>query len=153
MRTKALALLPILLLALTSCAPDSNRSIEDVLSQRKDAMESKNLELYLKCISPDYKEHKDGDTLNIEDVKKKFLTNVTLFDDIDIVHKNRTIYVNGNSADVAQKTIVRVRINRSKSVFTFNEQIGLAKNNGRWEIVKESEADFFDGFVYGGKQG
>lgn len=140
------------LLFLLACGNSQNKEIEEVLTVREEALETKNSDLYLTLISPDYSEEREGSTLTLEDVKKNFLTNVSLFDDLEIAHTDRSIYLKGNEAEVFQITKVTASINDSKSVFKLSEKIGLEKIGDKWLIVKESDADYFDGYVFGGTQ-
>jgi hypothetical protein len=132
-----------------SCGSSGKKEIEEVLSKRESAFETKNLELYLSCISPTYREEKNGKTIGIEEIKKNFLSNVSIFDQIQISHFDRNIYERGQEAQVVQKTKVRVRIGKDESSFLISENLNLKKIQGRWKIVKESGADFLKGFVFG----
>ncbi len=138
------------LVILLACGNSQNKEVDDLLLKRQQALEAKDVESYLTLISPDYSEERDGHTLTLEDMKKSFLTNVSLFDDLQISHTNRSIYMKDNKADVFQITEVRASINDSKSVFKMSEKIAIEKIGDKWLIVKESDADFFDGYVFGG---
>ena len=133
-----------------SCQGPQNSEIEELLSIRESALESKDVDSYLTLITPDYQEERDGNTLTLEEIKKSFLTNVSLFDTLQITHTDRSIYLSGNKAEVFQITTVQASINDSKSVFKLSEKIGLEKTGDKWLIVKESDADYFDGYVFGG---
>jgi len=137
---------------LLACGNSQNKEIEELLLVRQKALEAKDVELYLTLISPDYSEERDGNSLTLEDIKKNFLTNVSLFDDLQISYTDRSIYLKGNKAEVFQITKVRASINDSKSVFKLSEKIGIEKIGDKWLIVKESDADYFDGYVFGGTQ-
>lgn len=137
---------------LASCGNSDRKEIESLLSQRQRALETKNLELYLECISPDYRADKNGEAIDIGKLKKQFETNVSLFDDIQISSKDQSIYIEGNRANVAQRTDVKLRIDNDKGAFRMSENLVFEKIDGRWKIIKESDADFLDGFVFGGKR-
>lgn len=141
----------VLLLLIVSCGKSDENEIEELLSRRHKAFESKDVDLYLSCISPDYKEEKGDQVIGIEDLKKNFLSNVSIFDQIEISYSDRSMYQEGEKADVVQKTAVEVTIENDQSRFQINEKIGLGKIKGKWAIVKESDADFLKGFVFGGK--
>jgi len=49
-----------------------------------------------------------------------------------------------------QKTDVRVKIDQDESLFRLDERLGFEKVDGKWLIVKESDTDFLEGFVFGG---
>ena len=141
----------VLLLLIVSCGKSDENEIEELLSRRHKAFESKDVDLYLSCISPDYKEEKGDQVIGIEDLKKNFLSNVSIFDQIEISYSDRSMYQEGEKAEVVQKTVVEVTIENDQSRFQINEKIGLGKIKGKWAIVKESDADFLKGFVFGGK--
>ena len=141
----------VLLLLIVSCGKSDENEIEELLSRRHKAFESKDVDLYISCISQDYKEEKGGQVIGLEDLKKNFLSNVSIFDQIEISYSDRSVYQQGEKADVVQKTAVEVTIENDQSRFQINEKIGLGKIKGKWAIVKESDADFLRGFVFGGK--
>jgi ketosteroid isomerase-like protein len=145
-------LIIFLAVLLDSCGNSDRKEIESVLSQRQRALETKNLELYIECISPGYRVDKDGEVIDIEKLKKQFETNVSLFDDIQISSKDQSVYIEGNTANVAQRTDVRLRIEKDKGAFRLSESLVFEKIDGKWRIIKESDADFLDGFVFGGKR-
>ena len=142
----------ITLVILLACTNSQNKEIDELLVQRQKALETKDVEMYLTLISPDYSEERDGNTLTLEDIKKSFLTNVSLFDALQISHADRSIYLKDDYADVFQITKVTASINDSKSVFKLSEKIAVQKFGDKWLIVKESDADYFDGYVFGGSK-
>lgn len=141
----------IVLFLIASCGSSDKREIEKLLSTRKEAFETKNVELYLSCISPRYKQEKDGSSIGIEEIKRNFLSNVSVFDQIKISYSDMSVYRRGKKADVVQKTTVEVRMENDRSRFQINEKLELEKIEGKWKIVKESNADFLTGFVFGGR--
>lgn len=145
-------LLICLIVLVDSCGNSDRKEIESVLSQRQRALETKNLELYLECISPGYRVDKNGEVIDIDKLKKQFETNVSLFDDIQISSKDQSIYIDGDRANVAQRTDVKLRIDKDKGAFRLSENLVFEKIDGKWRIIKESDADFLDGFVFGGKR-
>lgn len=153
-------LFTLLILFAVSCGnPENNESekvlsdsseIEKVLSDREEALETKNVDLYMSLISPSYSLEKDNKVIGVEEVRKNFLSNVTLFDNLEISHTDRSIYDKGQKTEVVQMVVVVATVNESKSRFRINERIELAKIDGKWLIVKESDADFLERFVFGG---
>jgi len=150
LRSRLLALLFILLAA--SCGGQGDKEIDQVLDTRTKAFETKDLALYMTLISPDYKQEKKGRTIGLEEVEKNFRINVELFDKLAVRNADRTISSDGKKAHVVQKTYVDASIEGSKSKFRIIEKISLAKINGKWLIVEESDADFFTGYVFGGSK-
>jgi hypothetical protein len=139
-------LFTLLILFAVSCG----NPIEKVLSDREEALETKNVDLYMSLISPSYSLEKDNKVIGVEEVRKNFLSNVTLFDNLEISHTDRSIYDKGQKTEVVQMVVVVATVNEYKSRFRINERIELAKIDGKWRIVKESDADFLERFVFGG---
>ncbi|KRT66450.1 MAG: hypothetical protein XU11_C0008G0015 [Candidatus Dadabacteria bacterium CSP1-2] len=152
MREKRLILLLLVFIPflINHCVDSDRNKIEDLLSKRQKAFETKNVNLYMSCISPNYRQEKDGKVIGIEEIKKNFLSNVTLFDQIKVSHYDRNIYNTDKRVNVSQKTKVDVRLEEDNSRFQLSENIMFEKINGEWKIVKESDADFLRGFVFGG---
>ncbi|HLE24521.1 MAG TPA: hypothetical protein VI935_02590, partial [Thermodesulfobacteriota bacterium] len=111
MRKKRLILLLLVIIPflITHCGDSDRNKIEDLLSKRQKAFETKNVNLYMSCISPTYRQEKDGKVIGIEEIKKNFLSNVTLFDQIKVSHYDRNIYNTDKRVNVSQKTKVDVR--------------------------------------------
>ena len=103
----------------------------------------------MSLISPDYKQEEKGKMIGPEEVRKNFNINVNLFDTVSLTTSGRTIYRNGDTAEVFQKTIVDAEDADGKRKLRLNEKMVLAKEGGKWVIVKESDEDFFYGFVFG----
>jgi len=133
-----------------SCGSPQNEEIEALLSIREDAIETKNVELYMTLISPDYNVEEDNKVIGAEAIKKKFLSNVTLFDELEITNANRSIYERDGFTEVVQLTVVDALVDDTKNRFKVNEKIQFAQIDGKWLIVKESDADFLERFVFGG---
>ena len=152
MREKRLILLLLVFIPflINHCVDSDRNKIEDLLSKRQKAFETKNVNLYMSCISPNYRQEKDGKVIGIEGIKKNFLSNVTLFDQIKVSHYDRNIYNTDKRVNVSQKIKVDVRLEEDNSRFQLSENIMFEKINGEWKIVKESDADFLRGFVFGG---
>jgi len=141
-----------ILLITASCGDKTDKEIIQLMEQRKTAYSNKNIELYTSILSENYlKKTKDGDE-KIDTAVKNFRVNTTPFDMIDMNHKDRTIYKNGDKAKVVQKTYVVLEIDKKKNNFELTEIILLAKENDKWKITKESNMDLFRGYVFGKDQ-
>jgi len=138
----------ILTLFAVSCGSDEQRAIDEVLSVRQKAYETKDVDLYMTLIAPDYKQEKKGKTIGPAEVKKNFEVNVKLFDTVRLTSTDRTIYTEGDKAEVFQKTLVDATDDEGRSRMRIKEKLTLARENGKWVIVKESDEDFFYGYVF-----
>lgn len=139
----------LLIVLVVSCGNSQNRDIEKVLDMREKAFETKDEDLYMSLISPEYRQEKKGKIIGPEEVRKNFNVNVKLFDSVSLSTSDRTIYRDGDKAEVFQKTIVNARDEEGNKKLKLNEKMTLARENGEWLIVKESDEDFFYGFVFG----
>lgn len=140
----------ILTLAALSCGISHEQEIEDQLQIREEAIETKNVDLYMTLISPDYSVEENNKTADRETVKKKFMSNVALFDELEITNANRSIYERDGVTEVVQLIVVDALVDETKNRFKVNEKIQFSKIDGKWLIVKESDADFLERFVFGG---
>jgi hypothetical protein len=133
-----------------SCGSPNNEEIEAFLSQREEAIEKKDVDSYMTLIAPEYEVEEGNKTISREDIKKKFLSNVTLFDTLELTNANRSIYERDGVIEVVQFTVVDASVDETKNRFKVNEKIHLSKIDEKWYIVKESDADFLERFVFGG---
>ena len=149
---KSLPLIFLLVLAtiIVSCGNSQNDEVREVLDKREQALETKDVDLYMSLISPDYNQKKDDDTVGYDEIKKTFLNTTGIFDSIDISEQDTNIHVKANTADVIRVSLMRASIEDSKSKFRVIDKIQLEKLEGKWMIVKESDADLFSGFAFGG---
>ena len=148
MKQAILLLFGILVLA-GSCGDKVDKEIAQVMKQRENAYNSKNLELYTSILSENYLNKTDDRNETKKVAVKNFKINTTPFDIIDMRHRDRTIYKEGDSAKVVQKTYVLLEIDNKKNNFEQTEIIFLAKEENTWKIVKESNIDLFRGYVFG----
>lgn len=132
-----------------SCGGDRDKVIEEVMSKRTQAFETKDVDLYMSLIAPGYKQEKKGKVIGRGEIKKNFEVNVKLFDTLHITHTDRTVYQDGDRAEVFQKTLVDATDDEGKSRLRLKEKILLARENGKWVIVRESDEDLFYGYVFG----
>ncbi len=135
--TRKLPLLALLILVLlASCGKSDKKEIEEVFQNRKKAFETKNLELYLSCISPNYRDKKKGEIVDIEKLKEDFIESVSTFDQIRLFYSDRTIYPKEDRAEVIQKIVLEVSLNGEQVRLPSKERITLEKIGDRWKIVK-----------------
>ncbi len=140
----------LLTIFVLSCGSPQNEEIESQLSIREEAIETKNVDLYMTLISPDYNVETNNKVIGAEAIKKKFLSNVALFDELEITNANRSIYEKDDVTEVVQLIVVDALVDDTKNRFKVNEKIQFSKIDGKWLIVKESDADFLERFVFGG---
>ena len=148
----SLLIIHFLLFITLSCGNNSQDSeIESVMDKRKKAYETKDLELYMSLISPEHSwKKKDKPVVSAGDIEKNFVNTSKMFDTVKISDAERSIYIKGKEAEVVQLITVEATINDSKSKFKILEKLRLKQFDDKWLIIKESDTDFFEGYVYGG---
>ncbi|MEQ9619308.1 MAG: nuclear transport factor 2 family protein [Deltaproteobacteria bacterium] len=107
----------IIFTLLISCGSGENREIEEALDTRTRAFETKNADLYMSLISPDYRQEKKGKVVGVDGIKRNFESNVTLFDTLDVTNRDRTVYTQGDKAEVVQITDVSVTLVDSRTFY------------------------------------
>ena len=147
----SLLIIPFLFFITLSCGNNSQDSeIESVMEKRKKAYETRDVELYMSLISPEYSWKKNDKQVNAGDIEKDFINTSKMFETVKISDAERSIYIKGKEAEVVQLITVEATINDSKSKFKILEKLRLKRFDDKWLIIKESDTDFFEGYVYGG---
>lgn len=137
------------LITLAACGNPQNSEIQTLLDLREKALETKDVDLYLTVITPDYNETRDDKDFTLENLREYFEKTYPIFNTLNITNTDRTIYIKGSDAEVFQINRVEATINEEKSVFQIKEKIALKKFGDKWLIVKESDADYFTGYAFG----
>lgn len=135
-----------------SCGDKTDKDISLVIEKRKTAYNNKNLELYSSILSENYLNKTDDVDENKEIAVKNFKISTTPFDVIEMRHKDRTVYKDGDKAKVVQKTYVLLEIDNKRNNFELTEIILLVIEDNNWKITKESSIDLFRGYVFGKEQ-
>ena len=149
---KSLLIIFLLIIAAVaaSCGNSQKDDITQILDKRQQALETKDVELYMGLISPDYNQKEDGKTIGYDQIKKSFEDITGIFDTIQISEQDTNIKIQANTAEALRVSLIRASIEDSKSKFRVVDKIQLEKIDGNWMIVKESDADLFSGFAFGG---
>ena len=125
--------IPIILLG--GCHRTRSSDKEDVrhiLALRERAMETKDITLYMSCISEDY--HDNANTYDV--IRDKMEKNFDLFDKIDFSQSNQTIYQDNSAAVVVQDFELSFTVWGAPDHAIGKERIHLEKKAGKWKIVK-----------------
>lgn len=140
-------IIPILLFI--ACSNENKTAVNEVLDNREKAFETKDQELYSGLISESYNNTVQGKLIDKNEIVKKFKINTTPFDVIEIVHSDRVIEIENDSATAVQRTKAKLEIEDESSVYEIREIIRLTRENNIWKISGESKIDLFRGFVFG----
>jgi hypothetical protein len=95
-------------------------------------METKDIALYMSCISEDYKDN--ADTYDL--IRDKMEKNFDIFEKIDFSQSNQTIYQDNTAAVVVQNFELSFTVRGEQDHASGKERIYLEKKVGEWKIVK-----------------
>jgi len=121
-----------LLILLLACQISEEENVHQTLNRREDALQKKDISLYLSCIS---KAYQDGDE-NFDRLQERIERYFNTFDQIRYSHWDRTIHVEGDSARVIQQFYLEVERQGRGNRYSGKESIFLKKEGRRWKIIK-----------------
>ena len=111
---------------------ETMREIKAVMSIREKAMQKKDINLYMGCISKEYRDN----TETYEIIRQKMLQNFRVFEKIEFSHSNQTVYINRDLATVVQDYELGFTIAGDRDHARGKEKIFLKKEEGKWKILK-----------------
>ena len=117
-----------------ACAQDDRQLIIQTLQRREKALEKKDLNLYLDCVSPAYR---DPDGQDFSRLKQRFAEVVQAFTSIDFEPEQTLVYQNGLTATVIQEFILHFQPQGEEPFARKGrEKIILRKEKGAWKIIE-----------------
>ena len=105
--------------------------IGQALDQRSDALEKRDLGLYLAVVSPRYSEQGQG----LDAVRSKVEGVFASFQDIHYRVFNRQVRLNGDQAVVEQGFRLEAKLAGERQTFEDRERLELFREDGQWKIV------------------
>jgi len=127
--------LPIVLLALfilLACQISEEERIHQTLNRREEALQKKDLSLYLACISTAYRDKEE----DFSQLQKRMEGYFKTFDQIKYNSWDRSIYVEGDTARVIQQFHLEVEKGGRKNRYPGREALFLKKEGRKWKIIK-----------------
>lgn len=127
-------LLPLLLIIffLLACQASDEEKIHQVLNRREEALQKKDLSLYLSCIS---KAYQDGEE-DLGRLQNRMEGHFTNFEQIGYTNWDRSIQIEGLTARAVQQFHLEVKQGEKKNHYSGKEALFLKKERGEWKIVK-----------------
>jgi ketosteroid isomerase-like protein len=129
---RVLTCFSLVLLFLLACQRADSEGIRQILQQRAEALQKKDLTLYLSCISKSYKDKNE----NYEQLKDRIQGYFKSFDRIDYSSWDRTIRVDGESATVIQQFHLEVEKEGRRRQYAGKELLFLEKEGSQWRIMR-----------------
>jgi ketosteroid isomerase-like protein len=123
-------LLPILFLL--ACQVSEEEKIYQILNRRQEALQKRDLSLYLSCISKDY-QNKEEDFNRLE---KRIDGYFKTFDQISYSSWDRSVQIDGETAIAIQQFPLEVGKGEKKNRYSGKEALFFKKEGGGWKIIK-----------------
>jgi hypothetical protein len=123
-------LLPVLLLL--SCQISEEEKIYQTLSRRQEALQKRDLSLYLSCISNAYQDKEE----DVDRLKKRIEGYFKTFDRITYSSWDRSVQIDGETSTVIQQFYLEVEKGEKKNHYSGKEVLFLKKEGKEWKIIK-----------------
>jgi len=123
-------LLPVLFLL--ACQVSEEEKINQMVNRRQEALQKKDLSLYLSCISRAYQD-KEEDFSGLE---KRIDGYFKTFDRIAYSSWDRSIEIEGNTVTVIQQFYLETEKGEKKKSYSGKEALFFKKEGKEWKIIK-----------------
>jgi hypothetical protein len=123
-------LLPLLFLL--ACQVSEEEKIYQILNRRQEALQKRDLSLYLSCISKAYQDKEE----DFSGLRKRIEGYFKTFDRITYSSWDRSIQIDGEAATVTQQFYLEVEKGEKKNRYSGKEGLFLKKEGKDWKIMK-----------------
>jgi ketosteroid isomerase-like protein len=123
-------LLPVLFLL--ACQVSEEEKIYQILNRRQEALQRRDLSLYLSCISEAYQDKEE----DFNRLQKRIDGYFKTFDRISYSSWDRSVQINGETAIVIQQFHLEVEKGEKKNRYSGKEALFLKKEGKEWKIIK-----------------
>jgi ketosteroid isomerase-like protein len=123
-------LLPILFLL--ACQVSEEEKIYQLLNRRQEALQKRDLSLYLSCISNAYQDKEEDFSRLQKRIERYFKT----FDRISYSSWDRSIQIDGETAIVLQSFHLEAEKGGKENRYSGKEVLFLKKEGKEWKIIK-----------------
>ena len=131
MRKRSLSfLLPVLFLL--ACQISEEEKINQILNRRQEALQKRDLSLYLSCISRAYQD-KEEDYYRLQ---KRIDGYFKTFDRITYSSWDRSVQIDGETSTVIQQFYLEVEKGEKKNHYCGKEVLFFKKEGKEWRIIK-----------------
>ncbi len=119
------------LICLPACGASPEEQITRVLDNRKQGLEKKDIKLYMSTVSPNYND--GGKTY--DSIKRERLEDFSIFKEMKLDIQNRSIYVDGDKAQVVEKYILTFSSRSDKRTGKAEGLFIMQKEEDGWKII------------------
>src|SRR4030066_797579 len=125
-----LFLLPVLFLL--TCQVSEEEKIFQTLSRRQEALQKRDLSLYLSCISKAYQDKEE----DVDRLQKRIEGYFKTFDRITYSSWDRSVQIDGETSTVIQQFYLEVEKGEKMNRYSGKEVLFLKKEGEEWKIMK-----------------
>ena len=120
------------LLFLLACQVSQEEKIYQLLNRRQEALQKRDLSLYLSCISKAYQDKEE----DFDGLQRRMEGYFKTFDRISYSSWDRSIQIDGETAIVVQQFSLVVEKGEKKNRYSRKECLFLKKEGREWRIVR-----------------
>ena len=132
MRRPFLSILFFFSILLLACQISEEEKIYQTLNRRQEALQKKDLSLYLSCISRAY-QNKEED---FDGLQKRIEGYFKTFNRISYSNWDRSVQIDGETAIAIQQFQLEVEKREKKNRYSGKEALFLRKEGKQWKIIK-----------------
>jgi hypothetical protein len=122
----------LLVLFLLACQVSEEEKIYQTLSRRQEALQKRDLSLYLSCISNAYQD-KEEDVYRLQ---KRIEGYFKTFDRITYSSWDRSVQIDGETSTVIQQFYLEVEKGEKRNHYSGKEALFLKKEGKEWKFIK-----------------
>ena len=123
-------LLPIVFLL--ACQVSEEEKIYQMLNRRQEALQKRDLSLYLSCISRAYQDKEE----DFNGLEKRIDGYFKTFDQIAYSSWDRSVEIDGEKATAIQQFYLETEKGEKKNSYSGKEALFLKKEGKEWKIIK-----------------
>lgn len=133
MKRPVAVILFCLFLGLTGCGPSraEKDQVLQVLQLRAQALNSRDLKLYLKVVSPDYSDRGK----HFQELRDSLNAGFKIYDSVSYRSEAQQVKIDGKQAEVTGKYRLKVVIRGKEMVLDGKEHLKLVKGADGWKIT------------------
>lgn len=122
----------LIFLLLLACQASEEEKVYQTLNRRQEALQKKDLSLYLSCISKGYQDKEE----DFERLQKRIEGYFKTFDRISYSSRDRSVQIDGEMATATQPFRLEVEKGDKKKQYSGTETLFLKKEGKQWKIIK-----------------
>jgi len=132
MRRPFLSFLFFIFLLLLACQISEEEKIYQTLDRRQEALQKKDLSLYLSCISRAYQDKEE----DFDRLQKRIEGYFKTFNRISYSNWDRSVQIDGEMATAIQQFQLEIEKGEKKNRYSGKEALLLKKEGKQWRMIK-----------------